>query len=62
MITKVYFTHTTDDGYIFDARPMPEEFIGTHNKPATGTPIRLYVIDTNEKRKFNYPDLVRYIF
>jgi GNAT superfamily N-acetyltransferase len=53
MITKVYFTHTTDDGYIFDARPMPEEFIGTHNKPSTGTPIRLFVIDTNEERKFN---------
>lgn len=52
MITKVYFTHTTDDGYIFDARPMPEEFIGTHDKPATGTPIRLFVIDTNEERKF----------
>jgi GNAT superfamily N-acetyltransferase len=53
MITKVYFTHTTDDGYIFDARPMPEEFIGTHNKPSTGIPIRLFIIDTNEKRKFN---------
>lgn len=53
VITQVYFTHTTDDGYIFDARPMPAEFIGTHNKPATGTPIRLYIIDTNEERKFN---------
>ena len=53
MITKLYFTHTTDDGYIFDARPMPAEFIGTHDKPATGTPIRLFVIDTNEERKFD---------
>jgi GNAT superfamily N-acetyltransferase len=53
MITKVFFTHTTDDGYIFDARPMPEESIGTHDKPSTGTPIRLFVIDTNEERKFN---------
>lgn len=53
MITKVYFTHTTDDGYIFDARPMPTEFIGTHDKPSSGTPIRLFIIDTNEKRKFN---------
>ena len=53
MITKVYYTHTTDDGYIFDARPMPEEFIGTHDKPSTGTPVRLFVIDTNEERKFN---------
>jgi GNAT superfamily N-acetyltransferase len=52
MITKTYFTHTTDDGYIFDARPMPEEFIGTHDKPSTGTPIRLFVIDTNEEKKF----------
>ena len=52
MITKVYFTHTTDDGYIFDARPMPAEFIGTHDKPSTGTPIRLFIIDTNEERKF----------
>ena len=52
MITKVYFTHTTDDGYIYDARPMPEEFIGTHHKPASKTCIRLYVIDTNEEKKF----------
>jgi GNAT superfamily N-acetyltransferase len=32
---------------------MPEEFIGTHDKPSTGTPIRLFVIDTNEERRFN---------
>ena len=52
MITKVYFTHTTDDGYIFDARPMPEHQSDRHGAPITGTPIRLFFIDTNEERKF----------
>jgi hypothetical protein len=52
MITKVYHTHTTDDGYIFDVRPMPEHQSDTHGAPITGTPVRLFVIDTNEKRKF----------
>ncbi len=53
MITKIYFTHTTDDGYIFDARPMPEHQSDRHASPITGTPIRLFIIDTNEERKFN---------
>jgi hypothetical protein len=52
MITKVYYTHTTDDGYIFDARPMPEEFISRYGKSSTGTPVRVFIIDTNEERKF----------
>jgi hypothetical protein len=52
MITKVYFTHVTEDGYIYDARPMPQEVIGTHHRPNTGTPVRLYIIDTKEDRKF----------
>jgi len=52
MITKIFFTHTTDDGYIFDARPMPEHQSDRHGAPITGTPIRLFIIDTNEERKF----------
>lgn len=44
MITKVYHTHTTDDGYIFDVRPMPEHQSGTHGAPITGTPVRLLLL------------------
>jgi len=52
MFKEIYFSHTTSDGIIYEARPMPEEFIGNNNVKSFGTPIRVYMIDTNEERKF----------
>jgi hypothetical protein len=53
MSTEAYFTHTTDDGIIYDARPLPVEFYSLAHKPVEGTPIRVYIIDPNEERKFS---------
>ena len=52
MFKETYFTHTTSEGIIYKARPMPEEFIGNNNVKSSGTPIRVQMIDTNEERKF----------
>lgn len=52
MFKEIYFTHTTPDGITYQARPMPEEFIGNNNVKSSGTAIRVYMIDTKEERKF----------
>ncbi len=55
MFKETYFTHTTSDGIIYEARPMPEEVVGTHYSQSTGIPIRIFIYDQNEERKFiNY--------
>lgn len=52
MFRETYFTHTTSEGIIYEARPMPEEFINSHYVQSTGTPIRIFIFDINEDRKF----------
>lgn len=53
MFKEVYFTHKTTDGITYQARPMPEEFIDNNVVKSSGTPVRVYMIDANEKRKFS---------
>jgi GNAT superfamily N-acetyltransferase len=55
MFKETYFTHTTPDGITYQARPMPEEFVGTHQPKSTGTPIRIFIYDQNEQKKFITP-------
>ena len=55
-LTQTFFTHTSSNGLIYNARPMPEEFLSTHksviHNTNSGTAVRLYIIDPNETRKF----------
>lgn len=52
MFKEIYFTHTTSNGIIYEARPMPQEFVQNNVVQSSGTAIRVYMIDTNEERKF----------
>lgn len=52
MFKEIYFTHVTSNGITYEARPMPKEFIGSNGIKSSGTPIRVYMIDINEERKF----------
>lgn len=49
---ETYFTHETADGTVYEARPMPVEFIDPNKVLDGSTGIRVYMIDKNEKRKF----------
>jgi GNAT superfamily N-acetyltransferase len=55
-LTQTFFTHTSDNGLIYDARPMPEEYLNVHqsilHNTNSGIAVRLYIIDPNETRKF----------
>lgn len=57
VLREVYYTHDAGDGLTFNARPGTAETVATHrfvaHKVDTGTPIRVYILDANESRKFS---------
>ena len=52
MFTNVYFKQSYDDKITLEARPASEISIKNHLTKSNGIPIRLYVLDANEERKF----------